>query len=427
MANMQYEISNFIEENDVKFIRLAFCDILGNLKNISISCDELERAFNSGISFDASSIKGFLSVEKSDLLLFPDPETLQVLPWRPSSGKVVMMYCDIKHPDNTPFEGDGRYLIKRFEKKAKKLNYTFKIGSECEFYLFKLNEAGNPSFTPLDNGTYLDVAPNDKGENIRRDICLTLQEMGFHTERSHHESGPGQMEIDFSYGNLLNSADNLITFKSVVKSTATTNGLFASFLPKPLENKSGNGMHVNMSIRSDENIDKERIRKNMIAGILNHIKEITIFNSPIYNSYQRIGQFEAPSRIGWGYGNRSTTIRIPKVEGKYSRLEVRTPDTAANPYIIFTLICEAALEGIINNAVPEDPIETNAFEKLDGNSLPLTMKESIEIAEQSKFLKKNLPSTLLLSYLNIKKKELIEYQNCKHINTLTEENYFPIY
>lgn len=427
MANMQYEISSFIEENNVKFIRLAFCDILGNLKNISISSDELDRAFSTGISFDASSIKVFLSVEQSDLLLFPDPETLQVLPWRPSSGKVVMMFCDIKYPDFTPFEGDGRYLIKSFVNKAKKLGYTFKIGSECEFYLFKLNDDGNPSFIPLDNGTYLDVAPNDKGENIRRDICLTLQDMGFHTERSHHESGPGQMEVDFTYGNLLNSADNLITFKSVVKSTATLNGLFASFLPKPLEKKSGNGMHVNMSIRSDEDMDDQQVREYMIAGILNRIKDMTIFSSPIYNSYQRLGQFEAPNRIGWGYGNRSTTIRIPKTQGRYSRLEVRTPDTSANPYIIYTLICEAALEGIKNKETPPPSIETNAFVESEGSFLPSTMQQAINLAEKSEFLKKVLPKKLLDSYLNVKKCELEEYKHCEHISTLTEEKYFPIY
>lgn len=427
MANLQYEISSFIEENNVKFVRLAFCDILGNLRNISISSDELERAFNTGISFDASSIKGFLTVEESDLLLFPDPETLQVLPWRPSSGKVVMMFCEIKYPDLTPFEGDGRHLVKEFVKKANKQGFTFKIGSECEFYLFKLNEDGNPSFIPLDNGTYLDVAPFDKGENIRREICLTLQDMGFHTERSHHESGPGQMEVDFTYGNLLNSADNLITFKSVVRSTATLNGLFASFLPKPLKNKSGNGMHVNISIRSEEKLDNDQIRENMVAGILNRIREITIFSSPLYNSYERLGYFEAPKRIGWGYGNRSTTIRIPKAKGRYSRLEVRTPDTAANPYLIYTLICEAALEGIENNLKPNNLVNINAFEINEGEFLPTNMEEAINIAEESEFLKRVLPSILLKSYLKIKKAELEEYKKCEHTSTLTEENYFPIY
>lgn len=427
MANIQYEISQFIEENNVKFVRLAFCDLQGNLKNISISSDELDRAFKTGISFDASSVKGFLNVEQSDLLLFPDPETLQVLPWRPSSGKVVMMYCDIRYSDNTPFECDTRSLLKNFEKKSNKLGYSFKIGSECEFYLFKLDENGDPTNIPLDNGTYLDVAPNDKGENIRRDICLTLQEMNFHTERSHHESGPGQMEIDFSYGDLLNSADNLITFKSVVKSSATLNGLFASFLPKPIENKSGNGMHVNISVKIQDTIKNENLRNHMIGGILKYLKEITIFNSPIYNSYSRLGQFEAPIQIGWGYGNRSTTIRIPKAKGRYSRLEVRTPDTAANPYIIFTLICEAALKGIINKIeMPEETI-TNAFENISGDTLPTDMQEAIELAEKSEFLKEILPDKLLKSYLDLKKIELEEYLKSKKTKKITKEKYFPIY
>ncbi|MGD1823239.1 MAG: glutamine synthetase family protein [Pleomorphochaeta sp.] len=427
MANMQYEISNFIEENNVKFIRLAFCDLLGNLKNISISSDELDRAFTTGISFDASSVKGFLNVEESDLLLFPDPNTLQVLPWRPSSGKVVMMFCDIKYPDNTPFENDARALIKNFEKKSLNLGYTFRIGSECEFYLFKLDDNGEPTFKPLDRGGYLDIAPNDKGENIRREICLTLQEMNFHTERSHHESGPGQMEIDFSYGELLNSADNLITFKSVVKSTATLNGLFASFLPKPLENKSGNGMHVNMSVKVNNELQNEKIRDYMIGGILKYLKEMTIFTSPIYNSYNRLGQFESPIQIGWGFGNRSTTIRIPKAKGRYSRLEVRTPDPTANPYLAFTLICEAALKGIQNKIEPPAEIKRNAFDKILGETLPLSMQEAIELAKKSTFLKEILPNNLLYTYIKIKEKELKEYTESKETKKITEEKYFPIY
>lgn len=427
MANMQYEISNFIEENNVKFIRLAFCDLLGNLKNISISSDELDRAFTTGISFDASSVKGFLNVEESDLLLFPDPNTLQVLPWRPSSGKVVMMFCDIKYPDNTPFENDARALIKNFEKKSLNLGYTFRIGSECEFYLFKLDDNGEPTFKPLDRGGYLDIAPNDKGENIRREICLTLQEMNFHTERSHHESGPGQMEIDFSYGELLNSADNLITFKSVVKSTATLNGLFASFLPKPLENKSGNGMHVNMSVKVNNELQNDKIRDYMIGGILKYLKEMTIFTSPIYNSYKRLGQFESPIQIGWGFGNRSTTIRIPKAKGRYSRLEVRTPDPTANPYLAFTLICEAALKGIQNKIEPPAEIKRNAFDKILGETLPLSMQEAIELAKKSTFLKEILPNNLLYTYIKIKEKELKEYTESKETKKITEEKYFPIY
>ena len=427
MDNLQYEISNFIEENNVKFIRLAFCDLLGNLKNISISSDELDRAFTSGISFDASSVNGFLNVEQSDLLLFPDPSTLQVLPWRPSSGKVVMMYCDIKYPDNTPFENDSRKLIKAFEKKSKALGYSFRIGSECEFYLFKLDDSGNPTFKPLDNGGYLDVAPNDKGENIRRDICLTLQEMNFHTERSHHESGPGQMEIDFTYGNILNSADNLITFKSVVKSTATLNGLYASFLPKPLENKSGNGMHVNMSVKSENDDNNEKIRDYMVGGILKYLKDMTIFNSPIFNSYKRLGQFEAPIQMGWGFGNRSTTVRIPKAKGIYSRLEVRTPDTAANPYIVFTLLCEAALKGITEKIEPPKEINSNAFDEIVGETLPLSMKESLEVANNSNFLKEVLPEKLLNTYLKLKEKELEEYTKSEEQKNITAEKYFPIY
>jgi glutamine synthetase len=235
MTNTQQEVMQFIKEQDVRFARLVFCDIFGQIKNISISASELERAFSSGISFDASSVKGFLEVEESDLLLFPDPATLSILPWRPAQGRVVRFFCSIKKPDGTLFEGDTRSLLQETVRKAALQGYSFTVGPECEFYLFKTDENGRPTYQPLDEGTYLDVAPLDKGENVRREICLTLEQMGFYTERSHHESGPGQNEIDFKYGTPVEAADDFITFKSVVKTISDRSGLFASFLPKPMQ------------------------------------------------------------------------------------------------------------------------------------------------------------------------------------------------
>lgn len=424
MSSMQKQITSFIEEQDIKFVRLAFCDIMGNLKNVSISSEELGKAFTSGISFDASAIKGFGSLENSDLLLFPEADSMQVLPWRPSTGKVMQMYCDIYHTNGKSFEKDTRGMTKEFLRSASLKGYTFKIGSECEFYLFKLNEEGDPTLTPLDHGGYFDVAPTDKGENIRRDICLTLQEMGFHTERSHHESGPGQMEVDFSYGDLMSAANNMITFKYVVRTTASRNGLFASFLPKPLKNESGSGMHVNISIKKEGCEDEEAIRRYTIAGILSHIKEISIFTSPHVNSYARLGSFESPSSIGWGYANRTLAIRVPRTQGEYARVEVRTADASANPYLLYTLLCKAAMEGIEKKMDPPKPVENNAFYAFKGESLPTSLEESVTIAEQSDFLKKALPQELLASYITEVKKEIEEYKLSKQTFEESRDRFF---
>ncbi|NBK23349.1 MAG: glutamine synthetase, partial [Spirochaetia bacterium] len=322
MTNTHSEVMSFIKEQDVRFVRLVFCDIFGQIKNISISADELGRAFTTGISFDASAVKGFLQVDESDLLLFPDASTLSILPWRPAQGRVVRFFCSIKRPDGTPFEGDGRSLLAETVQKATLQGYQFGVGPECEFYLFKLDENGLPTFQPMDRGSYLDVAPLDKGENVRREICLTLEQMGFYTERSHHESGPGQHEIDFKYGSPLEAADNFITFKSVVKTIADRSGLFASFMPKPLAQESGSGLHINLSITQEGKQDRV-LEQQMTAGILNRINEISLFLNPLVNSYERLGCFEAPRYIGWGRANRSLLIRLPQTSAEYRRIEVR--------------------------------------------------------------------------------------------------------
>jgi len=294
MTNTQKEVLQFIKEQDVRFVRLVFCDIFGHMKNLSISEDELGRAFATGISFDASAVKGFLQVDESDLLLFPDPSTLAILPWRPAQGRVVRLFCSIRRPDGTPFEGDGRSLLQDKVREAELSGYRFGVGPECEFYLFKMGDDGRPTFNPLDYGTYLDVAPLDKGENVRRDICLTLQQMGFYTERSHHETGPGQNEIDFKYSSAVEAADNFITFKSVVKTIADRSGLFASFLPKPLINESGSGLHINLSL-TYEGSPAQHLEEAMTEGILRRIREITLFLNPLVNSYERLGASKLPA------------------------------------------------------------------------------------------------------------------------------------
>lgn len=430
------EIIQFVEENDVKFIKLAFCDMFGLQKNIAIMPDELIRAFESGISFDASAVKGFMNVEESDLFLFPDPTTLAILPWRPQQGRVVRLFCDIKYPDGTPFKGDGRSILKGAIDKARQMGYVCKIGSECEFYLFELDEKGWPTKTPHDQAGYCDIAPLDKGENVRREICLTLEEMGIKPESSHHEQGPGQNEIDFKYSDALLAADNLITFKSVVKSVAARNGLHASFMPKPIEGKSGNGLHINLSLSKNgvnifKNSKEEHSKEaeSFIQGILEHAKEMTAFLNPLTNSYARFGEFEAPKYVTWSHQNRSQLIRIPAAKGKYTRLELRSADAACNPYIAFALVIYAGLEGIEKNKVLSNPSDFNLYQITAEQSmhlemLPSTLGEALNLAAESDFIRSVLPLSSLERYISIKSEEYKSVMEAEDVVKFEEELYF---
>lgn len=431
------EVLTFIEENDVKFIKLAFCDIFGNLKTISIMAEELPRAFESGISFDASAVKGFMNVEESDLFLYPDASTLSILPWRPQHGRVMRLFCNIKHPDGTPFAGDGRSILKEALKKANQMGYGCKIGSECEFYLFELDDKGEPTKVAHDKAGYCDVAPRDRGENIRREICLTLEEMDIKPESSHHEQGPGQNEIDFKYSDALLAADHLITFKSVVKTIAARNGLFASFMPKPLKDKSGNGLHINISLtQNGQNIFKtdgssahSKEAECFIEGVLTRIGEITAFLNPLTNSYKRLGKCEAPKYITWSHQNRSQLIRIPAAKGEYSRMELRSPDPSCNPYLAFALLIYAGLEGIEQNKTLREATDTNLYtakEKvLDTlESLPQSLKEAVHKAKESEFIKNNLPSTVRERYIIAKEEEYTKYEEAKDKEQIEEDLYF---
>lgn len=391
------DVHEFIEQEDAKFIRLAFCDIHGKLKNISVMPDEIKRAFSDGISFDASAINGFDTEEKSDLFLFPVPSTLNVLPWRPSQGKVVRMFCNIKYPDGRPFELDSRLILENAVKYAKDNGLTIYFGTEFEFYLFKADENGNPTDIPFDNAGYFDVAPEDKGENVRREICLTLLEMGMKPECSHHEEGPGQNEIDFKYSDAITAADNAINFITVVKAAALSNGLFADFSPKPIKNCSGNGLHINMSIKSD---DGEDYTDRFIAGIMAHIKEMTAFLNPCENSYKRLGEKKAPKYITWSRENRSQLIRIPAATGEYKRIELRSPDPTVNPYLAFALLIYAGVDGILTKKKLRNSTDINLYtadksvtKNLD--VLPQTLKEAVEAAKNSEFISKVLPKELV--------------------------------
>lgn len=402
MKYSKQEIMQYVQEEDVKFIRLAFCDVFGKQKNISIMPEDLPRAFEYGIAIDASAIEGFGDETHSDLLLHPDADTLMPLPWRPEHGRVVRMFCTISYPDGRTFECDSRSILKQAVQDAEKAGFQFFFGAEQEFYLFNLDDNGNPTKEPYDNAGYMDIAPEDKGENIRREVCLTLEQMGIRPESSHHEEGPGQNEIDFRYSSPLAAADNAMTFQTVVKTVACRNGLYADFSPKPLEDKPGNGFHINMSVKSSDNADNMNF---MIAGILAKVAEMTIFLNPLESSYQRFGNNKAPRYISWSSENRSQLVRVPAAVGEYKRAELRSPDPAANTYLAFALMIYASLYGIQNKLELQDPADINLY-KADADTLakfeqlPENLKSARALANNSDFIKEHIPGAILEIYCN---------------------------
>lgn len=402
MKYSKQEVLQYVAEEDVKFIRLAFCDVFGKQKNISIMPEELPRAFECGIAIDASAIAGFGDETHSDLLLHPDADTLTPLPWRPEHGSVVRMFCSISYPDGEIFECDTRSLLKQAVQDAKDAGIHFSFGAEQEFYLFHLSDTGEPTKIPYDNASYMDIAPEDRGENIRREICLTLEQMGIRPESSHHEEGPGQNEIDFRYSDPLTAADNAMTFQTVVKTVARRNGLVADFSPKPLENKPGNGFHINISAKSDVKSDNLYY---MIAGILDKAPDMTLFLNPLESSYQRFGNNKAPKYISWSTENRSQLVRVPAAIGEYRRAELRSPDPSANVYLAFTLMIYAGLEGIQNELELTSPSDIN-FYKADAETLarfeqlPADLDTACKVATNSTFIKEHIPSVILEVYCN---------------------------
>lgn len=391
------EILQYVKENDVKFIRLAFCDLTGRQRNISIMPNELERAFEKGVAFDASAVPGFENAPEGDLFLCPEASTLSILPWRPSHGRVARFMCSIKYHSGRPFEGDCRALLAQAENKARELGYTVKAGAECEFYLFKLDEKGNATSTPFDNAGYMDVAPLDRGENVRREICLTLEDMGIQPESSHHEKGPGQNEIDFKFSDALITADRLITVKWVISTVAARNGLHASFEPMPLENAPGSGLHFNLSLfTGGKNIFKTAQNdhcpeaESFMAGVLDNIGDITAFLNASPLSYKRLNALAGPEYLGWGRSERSRLIRIPAASGENARLELRSPDPLCNPYIALAMVIFAGLDGIKRAARPAPK---------NINLLPLNPAGAAKRAFKSRLVNQNMPPLLLKNYL----------------------------
>ena len=395
------EVLQYIAEEDVKFVRMAFCDIYGRQRNVAIMASELPRAFEHGIAFDASAVEGFDMDVRSDLFLRPNADTLRALPWRPQIGRAAHMFCDIVHPDGAPFEADTRTLLRTAVREAAQQGYAFRFGTEMEFYLFLLDDQGNPTRTPFDRAGYMDVAPEDKGENVRREICLTLEQMGIYPESSHHESGPGQNEIDFRYADPVAAADNAILFRSVVKAVAAQNGLCADFSPRPLPDHDGNGMHINLSAsRSGEPLPPQAL----IPGLLNRAKEMTLFLNPAEQSYARLGRDKAPRFVSWSEENRSQLVRLPAAGGEYRRVELRSPDSMTNPYLAFNLILNACLEGMeqklpLPEAANYNTLSAAAEETRELSRLPVSLAEARGAARESAFLRANLPGRILERYL----------------------------
>lgn len=393
------EVLQYMQEEDVKFIRLAFCDVFGKRKNISIMPQELPRAFADGIAFDASAIAGFGDETHSDLFLHPEPETLTALPWRPEHGRVMRMLAGIARPDGTPFECDSRQILKNAVARAGTQGVRFRFGAEQEFYLFRLNEDGSATRTPCDTAGYMDIAPEDRGENVRREVCLTLEQMGVQPESSHHEEGPGQNEIDFRYADAVTAADHAMVFQTVVKTVAHRNGYAADFSAKPLPDAPGNGFHINLSVQSQNPAAFEAV----IAGILARITEMTVFMNPTENSYLRLGKNKAPAYISWSRENRSPLVRIPAASGEYCRMELRSPDPAANPYLAFALLIDAGLEGITRGLRLPPPAELNLFtappEALAAyQRLPDSLAAAQEAAAGSVFIREHLPQAVINAY-----------------------------
>lgn len=422
------DIIRLVEEEDVEFIRLQFTDIFGNLKNVAITASQLERALNNQCMFDGSSIEGFVRIEESDMYLHPDYNTLEIFPWRPQQGKVARLICDVYRPDGTPFEGDPRHVLQRAIAKAAEQGYTFKVGPECEFFLFQSDENGLPTTITYEQAGYFDLGPMDFGENARRDMVMTLEDMGFVVEASHHEVAPSQHEIDIQYDEALATADNIMTFKLAVKSIAKQHGLHATFMPKPVYGVNGSGMHINMSLHHNgrnifaDSSDGNGLSKEayyFIGGLMKHMKAITAIVNPLINSYKRlVPGYEAPVHIAWSAKNRSPLIRIPAAGGEGTRIELRSPDPAANPYLALAVCLGAGLEGIQEKLMPPASVDCNIFEMSQEEKnackieeIPGTLLEAIEALEQDPLMKEILGEHVYHKYMEAKKEEWQSYRS----------------
>ncbi len=422
------DILHIVEEEDVRFIKLQFTDIFGTLKNVAISKSQLNRALDGECMFDGSSIEGFARIEESDMYLRPDLNSFTILPWRPQEGKVARIICDVYDIKGNPYHGDPRGVLKKVVKQGEELGYKFMIGPELEFFLFDLDENGRPILDSTEKAGYFDLGPNDYGENTRRDIVLTMEEMGVEIEASHHENAPCQHEVDIKYEPALKLADDFMTFKLAVKSVAQKNNKFASFMPKPRPDVAGSGVHLNMSIQKDgknlfyDENGKYGLSKEaywFIGGIISHIRGITLFTNPIVNSYKRlIPGYEAPVDIAWSYSNRTPLIRIPKSHEHSKRIELRNPDPSMNPYLALAVCIAAGMDGIANKTDPPAEVQLNVFEltdmekeTLEIGKMPSSLAEAIEGFEEDMFIRNVVGSHIAKQIIRMKKQEWKTYRS----------------
>ena len=421
------DILNLVEEEDVGFIRLQFTDIFGTMKNVAITVSQLKRALDNKCMFDGSSIEGFTRIEESDMYLHPDLNTFEIFPWRPQQGKVARFICDIYRPDGTAYESDPRHVLKKVLSETKEMGYDFNVGPECEFFLFETDDAGNPTTISNERAGYFDLGPLDQGENARRDIVLTMEDMGYGVEASHHEMAPAQHEIDLEYTEAMDAADNIMTFKLVTKTIAKRHGLHATFMPKPKDGIHGSGMHLNMSLSRDgKNVfadekDPNGLSKEayyFIGGLMKHIKAISFITNPIVNSYKRlVPGYEAPVYIAWSANNRTPLIRIPRVSGESTRVELRSPDGAANPYLALAVCLAAGMEGIKNKILPPESVDENIYEMTDVvknalgiEELPASLREAITEFQKDQFMQEVLGEELSQKLIESKRAEYREYR-----------------
>lgn len=423
MNNSPKEIFRLIEENDIKFIRLTFCDVFGNLKNIAVMPNELEQAFTCGIPFDSAKF----DKSEPELLLVPDISTMSILPWRPKSGRVVRFFCSLKTADGSDYSADMRTNLTRYINELRQNGYSCETSTRCEFFLFNLDENGEPTKIPHDKGGYLDMAPLDKCENVRREICLSLEEMGLNPKSSCHKHGPAQNEIDFRANEPVSAADDMVHYKTIVKSIAEQCGLFASFMPKPLENEHGSALNISFGIKKNgENIfdtSADSVTdegKCFISGILRRIPEITAFLNPTVNSSSRFGVGYAPKYVGYSTNDRTALVRLSAVKGISPTIEIRSADAACNPYIAFKLLLAAGIEGIKNG-------DSSLYYKGMDNSqeLPDSLEKALNLARESQFVRDNLPENVLkLHFRNVisQLEALKEYDSTEQF---CDEYYFP--
>lgn len=427
MGYTKQKILNMAETEDVEFIRLQFTDLFGTLKNVAITKSQLAKALDNKIMFDGSSIEGFARIEESDMYLYPDYDTFEILPFRPHQGKVARMICDVYKPDGTQLENDPRYILKKVIKEAEDMGYVFNVGPECEFFLFHTDDNGGPTTISHEKAGYFDLGPTDLGENARRDIVLNLEEMGFEVEASHHEVAPAQHEINFKYGEALETADRIMTYKLTVKTIAKRHGLYASFMPKPKYGVCGSGMHINMSLSDKEgkNIfaDKNDVNGlskeaySFIAGLMEHMREMSAITNPIVNSYKRlVPGYEAPTYIAWSATNRSPLVRVPAAKGSGTRVELRCPDCACNPYLAFAVCLAAGLDGIKRGLTPPASVQQDIFEMTEKeraeariDSLPRNLYEAVQEMKKSEFMKDVLGEEVFRKYVAAKRAEWNEY------------------